>query len=72
MGRLKVCRDLLLPGLQALPGVRVSVPPGGRYAFFRIEVASLSHLIPLPHNFPIGTDSFSEEVVRVRVLRFYI
>ena len=35
--RLKICRDTLLPGLQALPGVQVAVPPGGLYAFFRVE-----------------------------------
>lgn len=35
--RLKGCRDTLLPALAALPGVRVAVPDGGLYAFFRIE-----------------------------------
>ncbi|MBL8315235.1 MAG: pyridoxal phosphate-dependent aminotransferase [Rubrivivax sp.] len=30
------CRDRLLAGLQALPGVTVASPPGGLYAFFRI------------------------------------
>jgi aspartate/methionine/tyrosine aminotransferase len=33
---LKRCRDTLLPGLQALPGVTAASPPGGMYAFFRI------------------------------------
>ncbi len=35
--RMRVCRDTLLPRLAALPGVRVAAPPGGMYAFFRIE-----------------------------------
>jgi aspartate/methionine/tyrosine aminotransferase len=35
--RLRHCRDTLLPQLAALPGVRVAVPQGGMYAFFRIE-----------------------------------
>jgi len=35
--RLKQCRDTLIPGLAALPGVSVSNPLGGMYAFFRIE-----------------------------------
>jgi aspartate/methionine/tyrosine aminotransferase len=34
--RLRVCRDTLLPQLQALPGVQVAVPEGGLYAFFRV------------------------------------
>ncbi len=34
--RLQACRDRLLAGLQALPGVQVAVPPGGMYAFFRV------------------------------------
>ena len=34
---LHACRDRLIPGLQALPGVTVAAPPGGMYAFFRIE-----------------------------------
>ena len=37
IGRLKACRDTLLPQLAALPGVGVAVPDGGMYAFFRIE-----------------------------------
>jgi aspartate/methionine/tyrosine aminotransferase len=37
VAHLKRCRDTLLPGLQALPGVQVAVPRGGMYAFFRIE-----------------------------------
>ena len=37
VGRLKHCRDTLLAGLQALPGVRVAVPAGGLYAFFHVE-----------------------------------
>ena len=34
---LQGCRDRLIGGLQALPGVTVAAPPGGMYAFFRIE-----------------------------------
>jgi aspartate/methionine/tyrosine aminotransferase len=34
---LQDCRDRLVTGLQALPGVTVAAPPGGMYAFFRIE-----------------------------------
>ncbi len=37
VGRLKTCRDTLLPRLSALPGVSVAVPPGGLYAFFAVE-----------------------------------
>ena len=35
--RLRICRDTLLPQLAALPGVKVAVPEGGMYAFFRVE-----------------------------------
>jgi len=35
--RLRTCRDLLLRELKALPGITVAVPPGGLYAFLRIE-----------------------------------
>ena len=34
--RLQACRDRLVQGLQALPGVQVALPPGGMYAFFRV------------------------------------
>jgi aspartate/methionine/tyrosine aminotransferase len=34
---LKGCRDRLLGGLQRLQGVTVATPPGGLYAFFRVE-----------------------------------
>lgn len=37
VGRLKTCRDRLVAGLAALPGVQVATPPGGLYAFFRVE-----------------------------------
>jgi len=37
IARLQACRDTLVPGLQALPGVAVASPPGGLYAFFRVE-----------------------------------
>ena len=35
--RLQTCRDTLLPALAAVPGVKVAVPEGGMYAFFRVE-----------------------------------
>jgi aspartate/methionine/tyrosine aminotransferase len=35
--RLRACRDRLVDGLQTLPGVTVASPPGGLYAFFRVE-----------------------------------
>jgi aspartate/methionine/tyrosine aminotransferase len=35
--RLRAGRDLLIDGLQTLPGVHVSRPQGGMYAFFRID-----------------------------------
>ena len=35
--RLKLGRDTLLPLLAALPGITVATPPGGMYAFFRVE-----------------------------------
>ena len=34
---LKLCRDTLIPLLQALPGVEIASPKGGMYAFFRLE-----------------------------------
>lgn len=37
VAHLKRCRDTLLPGLAALPGVQLREPLGGMYAFFRIE-----------------------------------
>jgi aspartate/methionine/tyrosine aminotransferase len=37
VGRLRTCRDTLLPRLAALSGISVAVPPGGLYAFFAIE-----------------------------------
>ena len=36
VGRLRHCRDRLLPQLAALPGVEVASPEGGMYAFFRV------------------------------------
>jgi aspartate/methionine/tyrosine aminotransferase len=36
-GRLQAGRDRLVAGLQRLPGIRVASPPGGMYAFFRVE-----------------------------------
>jgi aspartate/methionine/tyrosine aminotransferase len=35
--RLKNCRDTLLPLLAQIPKVEVAVPPGGLYAFFRVQ-----------------------------------
>jgi aspartate/methionine/tyrosine aminotransferase len=35
--RMQACRDRLLAGLQAMPRVSVASPPGGMYAFFRID-----------------------------------
>jgi aspartate/methionine/tyrosine aminotransferase len=37
---LRGCRDRLVDGLQALPGVQVERPRGGMYAFFRVPGAS--------------------------------
>jgi aspartate/methionine/tyrosine aminotransferase len=37
VARLRACRDRLVSGLQALPGVTAASPPGGMYAFFRVE-----------------------------------
>ena len=36
VARLRACRDLLVPRLQALPGVSLALPRGGMYAFFRL------------------------------------
>ena len=35
--RMRLCRDTLLPRLADLPRVRVALPQGGMYAFFRVE-----------------------------------
>ena len=48
--RLRAGRDLLVSGLQALPGVRVALPQGGMYAFFCVEgqadsLAYAKHLV---------------------------
>jgi aspartate/methionine/tyrosine aminotransferase len=50
VGRLRAGRDLLVGGLQALPGVRVASPQGGMYAFFRVDgqtdsLAYAKHLV---------------------------
>lgn len=37
VGRLRAGRDRLVAGLMRLPGVTVAAPPGGMYAFFRVE-----------------------------------
>lgn len=36
VGHLRACRDVLVPALAALPGVRVALPAGGMYAFFQL------------------------------------
>jgi aspartate/methionine/tyrosine aminotransferase len=36
VAHFRACRDRLIGGLQALPGVTVASPPGGLYAFFRV------------------------------------
>ena len=50
VARLRGGRDLLVSGLQALPGLRVALPHGGMYAFFRVEgqtdsLAYAKHLV---------------------------
>ena len=50
VARLKVCRDTLLDGLLALPGVQVARPEAGLYAYFRIDgeddsLACARHLV---------------------------
>ncbi len=37
IAHLQTCRDRLVHGLQALPGVTAAMPAGGMYAFFRVE-----------------------------------
>ena len=37
VAHLKICRDTLIPLLQAVPGVQVAPAKGGMYAFFRLE-----------------------------------
>ena len=37
VAHLKLCRDTLVPLLQAVPGVQVAPALGGMYAFFRLE-----------------------------------
>jgi aspartate/methionine/tyrosine aminotransferase len=39
VAHLKACRDALIPALQALPGLELSSPKGGMYAFFKLPVA---------------------------------
>ncbi len=36
VAHLKVCRDTLVPLLQGIPGVEVTLPRGGMYAFFKL------------------------------------
>lgn len=35
--RMRACRDRLVDGLQALPGITAARPNGGMYAFFRVD-----------------------------------
>jgi aspartate/methionine/tyrosine aminotransferase len=35
--RLRAGRDLLISGLQSMPGIHVGMPQGGMYAFFRVD-----------------------------------
>ena len=37
VAHLKACRDVLVPLLQAVPGVQVAPAKGGMYAFFRLD-----------------------------------
>jgi aspartate/methionine/tyrosine aminotransferase len=37
VAHLRVCRDTLVPLLQAMPAVRLASPKGGMYAFFRLD-----------------------------------
>jgi aspartate/methionine/tyrosine aminotransferase len=37
VAHLKLCRDTLIPLLQAIPGVQVAPALGGMYAFFKLE-----------------------------------
>ena len=37
VNHLKSCRDILVPLLQAMPGIQVAEAQGGMYAFFRLE-----------------------------------
>lgn len=37
VAHLKICRDTLIPRLQAVPGVQVASAKGGMYAFFRLQ-----------------------------------
>ena len=37
VAHLRACRDLLVPRLQALPGVQLAAAPGGMYAFFKLD-----------------------------------
>jgi aspartate/methionine/tyrosine aminotransferase len=36
VAHLRGCRDVLVPRLQALPGVSLALPDGGMYAFFQL------------------------------------
>jgi aspartate/methionine/tyrosine aminotransferase len=38
--RMQTCRDRLVHGLRAMPGIELASPRGGMYAFFRVPGAS--------------------------------
>jgi aspartate/methionine/tyrosine aminotransferase len=54
--RLQGCRDRLVAGLAALPGIEVALPPGGMYAFFRVpgQDDSLAFAKALVRNHGLG------------------
>jgi aspartate/methionine/tyrosine aminotransferase len=37
VAHLRRCRQRLIPALHAIPGVTVAAPPGGMYAFFKLD-----------------------------------
>ena len=43
VAHLKICRDTLLPLLQAVPGIEVASAKGGMYAFLRLQDQSRFH-----------------------------
>jgi aspartate/methionine/tyrosine aminotransferase len=47
--RMKTCRDRLVHGLRAMPGIELGTPRGGMYAFFRIPQVSDDSLAYAKH-----------------------
>jgi aspartate/methionine/tyrosine aminotransferase len=37
LAHLRLCRQRLIPALRTIPGVTVAEPPGGMYAFFKLD-----------------------------------